>query len=193
MELNFFALDKIDKYPLIKGVVIKPLKVNRDDRGILVETLKSDWPEFFDQNKRPFAQNYFSETPAGVARDEDQWHIHPNKQEDRFVVVKGDIVVPLFDNRPESPTRGQLNLFLMGESNGDQGRYGLLIPKQVLHCFLVVSKTPAIILNYPTSLYDSEEEGRIPFSEVKLKDGSTFSWKKIRNTSVLINKLEGSC
>jgi dTDP-4-dehydrorhamnose 3,5-epimerase len=123
---------------------------------------------------------YFSETQPGVARDEDRWHYHPGGQEDRFGMIKGDIVVALYDDRKESPTYQQLNLFLMGESQKDAGQYLLLIPPQVLHGFVVVSKQPAILINYPTRLYDPKEEQRIPFGEVKLKDGSTFSWEVIR-------------
>ena len=119
-------------------------------------------------------------TESNVARDEDQWHIHPNKQRDRFVVAQGKILVALYDNRKKSSTDGLLNLFLMGELKEDLGYYNLLVPRNVFHCFLVVSKKPAIIMNFPTALYDPKEEGRIKFDQVKLKDGSFFSWNEIR-------------
>lgn len=31
---------------LIEGVVLKPLRLVPDDRGFLMEMLRSDWPEF---------------------------------------------------------------------------------------------------------------------------------------------------
>lgn len=180
MKLDFFTLDKLKTYPLVDGVVVHPLVVNRDDRGTLTEVLKTTWEDIYDAQDRPFAQMYFSETKPGVARDEGQWHYHPGGQEDRFGIIKGDIVVALCDDRKESPTYQRLNLFHMGESQEDDGQYLLLIPHRVLHGFVVVSKQPAILLNYPTRLYDPKEEQRIPFGKVKLKDGSVFSWEVIR-------------
>lgn len=177
--MDFFTLDKKDSFKLIKDVVVHPLKVNRDKRGILVETLKTNWPDLY-KPRWPFAQTYYSITYSNIARDEDRWHVHPKKQVDRFVVVQGNVVFALYDLRKESTTFGLLNLFKMGESNGDQGQYALLVPKNVLHCFLVVSKKTAIILNYPNQIYDQKEEGRIPFNKLKLTDGSFFSWNNIR-------------
>jgi len=176
---RFFTLDKLGKYKLIKDVVIRPLKVNRDPRGILVETLKKSWKDVYGK-KLPFAQNYFSITPSNIARDEKEWHLHPTKQTDRFVIVKGKVVFALFDNREDSSTKGLLNLFLMGELENDKGYYMLLVPQGVLHCFLVVSQKPTLLLNFPDQVYDPEEEGRVPFQKVQLKDGSNFDWNLIR-------------
>lgn len=178
-KIDFFDLSKLGKYKLIQGVIIKPLKVNQDSRGILVETLKTTWEEIYSK-KMPFSQSYFSVTKSNVARDEDQWHLHPKKQIDRFVVVKGKIVLALYDWRKNSKTKGLLNLFLMGELRQNKGYYTLLIPKNVLHCFLVVSKKEAVIINFPSHLYDSKEEGRVKFNQVKLENGNFFSWDKIR-------------
>lgn len=177
--MNFIGLN--NRFELIDDVILLPLKVNRDPRGVLVETLKTTWSEVFS-NTRPFTQNYFSTTESGVARDENLWHLHPTKQEDRFIVISGDIVVAIYDWRKESKTHGVLNLYKMGESNGDNGQFLLLIPKNVLHGFCVVSKKSATLLNYPTTLYDKSEEGRIPHEQVKinLPDGGLFSWKIIR-------------
>lgn len=161
-------------YPLIRDVVVYSLKVNQDERGILVEVLKKDWQRVISE-KRPFAQCYFSITKSGVARDKDRWHHHPEKQEDRFVVIQGEIILALYDWRKNSSTLGLLNLFKM--TGGEP--YLLLIPQNVLHCFKVISKKPAILLNFPTTLYDKQEEERIAFEKVKFSDGSFFSWDKI--------------
>ena len=179
MDFEFFDLSKLGSYKLIKDVVIHPLKVNRDPRGILVETIKKNWSDIYNK-EYPFAQSYFSITKSNVARDENQWHVHPTKQIDRFVVIQGRIVVALYDWRKNSSTFGLLNLFLMGELPKDKGYYNLLVPKNVLHCFLVVSKKPAVILNFPNQIYDPKEEGRTLFNKVKLSDGNYFSWNKIR-------------
>lgn len=176
--MEFLNLKK--QKDIIADVVLYPLKVNRDSRGILVETLKTNWPEVFGQ-ARSFAQSYYSITPPGVTRDEDAWHYHPH-QEDRFIVVQGDIVVAIYDWRKESSTYGRLNLFGMGESEGDDGQYLLLIPKDTLHGFCVISPKSAVLLNFPTFLYNPEEEGRVSHLEVgvKFSDGNPFSWDLVR-------------
>jgi dTDP-4-dehydrorhamnose 3,5-epimerase len=47
---------------------------------------------------------------------------------------------------------------------------------------MVVSKEPAILINFPTGLYNPAEEGRIPYSQVNVKteDGEVFSWDIVR-------------
>lgn len=165
---------------LIEDVILFPLKVNRDKRGILVETLKINWSEIYN-DKRPFTQNYFSTTKPGVARDNDKWHVHKN-QEDRFIVISGNIVVAMFDPRKDKKSYLTLNLFLMGEINGDNGQYLLLIPKNVMHGFVVIGKNPATLLNYPTQLFNPEDEGRVLHKDsgAKFPDGTNFSWDTIR-------------
>jgi dTDP-4-dehydrorhamnose 3,5-epimerase len=157
-----------------------PLKINQDESGVLVETLRVDWKEIYGP-EREFKMQYYSITPSGLARDEDVWHYHPGGQEDRFLVVKGEIVTAIADLRENSPTKGLLNLFYM---KADDAPYILLIPKQTLHGFMVVSKEPATLLNFPTSLYDPKEEMRIPYDEAKIQlhSGKRFSWNHVRET-----------
>jgi dTDP-4-dehydrorhamnose 3,5-epimerase len=188
MKYTFFTLKNLPAnwrgkkhYPLIKEVVVYPLKVNRDSRGILVEVLKTNFKKIYSPRYQ-FSQCYYSVTKPKTARDKDRWHCHPTKQIDRFVVIKGDIVVALYDWRQNSSTYGKLNLFKMGESQGDTGQYTLLVPQNVLHCFKVVSKKEAILLNFPNTLYDAKEEGRIHFKKVKFSDNSFFKWEKVEQS-----------
>lgn len=175
--MELITLLNKDRIKLIKDVLLYPLKINKDESGILVETLRNDWPQIYGEN-RDFAMQYYSITKSGVARDEDVWHYHPTIQEDRFLVVKGDIVVAVADNREDSETKEVLNLFYM-QSQVDP--YMLLIPKKTLHGFMVVSKEDAILLNFPTALYDPKEEGRMSYSQAQVKvNGELFNWDKIR-------------
>jgi len=180
MNLDFFNLKKIDNYSFIHDIKIHPLKVDRDKRGILTEIMKTNWKDIYNKKELPFAQTYYSITKSGVARDERLWHYHPGGQQDRFGVIKGEIVVAIFDRRKKSKTFGKLNLFHLGELPSDKGQYIVLVPKRCLHGFVVVSKTPAILFNFPTRLYDPKEEKRIPMDEVKMEDGKGFSWNRIR-------------
>lgn len=176
--MEFITLKNKDSQKIIKDVIMHPYKVNEDSSGVLVETLRKDWDDVYSDGREFFMQ-YYSETPPGVARDEDVWHYHPTIQDDRFSVVKGEIVVAIADNRNGSPTNGLLNLFYM-QSHKDS--YLLLIPRNTLHGFMVVSKEPAILINFPTGLYNPEEEGRVPYAEarVKLSDGNIFSWELVK-------------
>mgnify|MGYP001563188727 CR=1 FL=1 len=169
-----------NKTNLIDGVILHPLRVNRDESGILSELLKTNWSDIYNE-RYPFAQCYYSVTPPGAVRDKNLWHVHPTKQEDRFVIIKGDAVVAIYDSRKDSPTYGCLNLFAMGEKNGDDGQYMLLIPQRTLHGFAVVSKTEVVLLNFPTTLYDPKEEGRVSHEDAQAKfpDGSIFTWDKV--------------
>lgn len=166
---------------LIEGIELHKLVIHRDDRGLLMETLSTKWDNIINE-LLPFGQTYFSVTNPGFARDEDEWHNHPTKQVDRFVVLQGDVVIAAYDWRKESKTYGLLNLFLMGEVNGDDNQYLLLIPKNVLHSTCNVGKKPLLYLGNPTHVYDPSEEGRVSFSEIdaKLSNGTSFSWQKIR-------------
>lgn len=176
--MEFITLKNKENFKLIKDVLAHPLKVNKDESGILVETLRRDWPVIYGNNREFFMQ-YFSITNSKVARDENVWHYHPTVQEDRFLVASGEIIVAIADKRENSPTNGLLNLFRMDYQIDP---YILLIPKETLHGFMVISKEPAILLNFPTALYNPKEEGRISYEEanIKLPDGSLFSWETVR-------------
>lgn len=173
--------DPFESKSHISGIRVRRLQVNSDDRGNLVETLKVDWADFYDDDLLPFKQTYYSVTRAGVARDEDQWHIHRH-QRDRFVVIDGDLVVGVHDPRPGSETEGLINLFRMGTAQGSDGQYTLMIPERVHHGFVVSPAGRAILTNFPTQLYDPADEGRVSFAEAgaRLADGRPFSWDAVR-------------
>lgn len=175
--MEFITLADKDSINLVKDVLMHPLKVNRDECGMLVETLRTDWKEIYGLG-REFAMQYFSVTKSGIARDETVWHYHPI-QEDRFVVVRGEIIVAVADNRENSKTFGLLSLFHM---KADTDAYMLLIPKGTLHGFLVVSRIPAVLLNFPTLLYNPSEEQRLPYETAKIKnsEGFLFAWDQVR-------------
>lgn len=180
MQLKFLTFN--NQEAIIKDVKLHKLIIHRDQRGMLMEMLREDWKDVFERPQHQFGQSYYSMTNPGFARDEDKWHVHPTKQTDRFIVIKGSAVVALYDGREESNTFQTLNLFLMGEKNGDDNQYLLFIPKRVLHVFCTVGNEPCSLVSYPDHIYDPHEEGRIPFSQanVHFPDGRAFSWDIIR-------------
>src|SRR5574341_1580162 len=128
---------------MIEGIKLKKLKVIPDERGRLMEILRSD-DEFFTK----FGQAYITTAYPGVVK---AWHYH-KKQTDNFVVVKGMMKVALFDARKGSPTFGMVNEFFMGEHNPVL----LQIPPHVYHGFTTISEDEAIVVNVPTEPYNRE-------------------------------------
>ena len=177
-NMEFITLENLDKVKLIRDVALHPYTMHEDASGLLVETLKTNWGDVYGKG-REFFQQYYSETPSNLARDEDLWHYHPTVQDDRFSAVKGEIVVAIADNRKGSETEGLLNLFYI---NARKDPYLVLVPRRTLHGFMVVSKEPAILINFPTGLYNPEEEGRIPYAQAQVKtaSGELFNWNMVR-------------
>lgn len=168
--MNYSYINLDNKKNLIEGVILKKLQVHNDESGSLVETLRQDWDDVYNDGERSFFMQYISKTPSGLARDEDQWHIHKN-QEDRFICVNGKIVTAIFDPRENSKTKGKLNLFVMSPEKEDE-MYMVIIPKNTYHGFMVVSKEKGYLLNFPTQVYNPKDEGRVKNTQ--------FSWQKVR-------------
>jgi len=142
---------------MIHGVRVKPLRVIPDERGRLMEILRSD-DELFIR----FGQLYMTTAYPGVVKG---WHYH-KKQVDNFAVVKGMIKLVLYDQREDSPTRGEVNEFFLGEHNLQL----VQIPNLVLHGFKCAGNEEAIVINCPTELYryDEPDEFRIDPSSMEV-------------------------
>ncbi|MCR4325008.1 MAG: dTDP-4-dehydrorhamnose 3,5-epimerase family protein [Candidatus Curtissbacteria bacterium] len=168
--MNFKYLDTENQEGLIDGVILRKLIIHKDESGSLVETMRRDWQDVLDEKEMPFAMQYMSITPPGLARDENQWHVHKH-QFDRFICASGKIVTAIYDSRENSKTKDKLNLFIMSPQK-DEEMFMVVIPKETYHGFMVVSKENGYLLNFPTKLYNPEDEGRIPNNQ--------FDWNKVR-------------
>jgi dTDP-4-dehydrorhamnose 3,5-epimerase len=129
---------------MISGVRIKELKLIPDERGGLMEMLRSDDDIFIK-----FGQVYITTVYPGVVKG---WHYH-KIQTDNFVAVKGMIKLVLYDDRKDSPTHGEVNEFFIGEKN----RLLVQIPPHVLHGFKGVGLEEAFIINIPTEHYNRDK------------------------------------
>jgi dTDP-4-dehydrorhamnose 3,5-epimerase len=136
---------------MIDGVKTKKLKVIPDERGRLMEILRSD-DELFSK----FGQVYITTVYPGIVK---AWHYH-KKQTDNIAVIKGMAKLVLYDNREDSPTKGETNEFFIGEHNPML----ICVPKLVLHGFKGISNYEAIMLNCPTEVYNykTPDEFRLP-------------------------------
>jgi dTDP-4-dehydrorhamnose 3,5-epimerase len=151
---------------MIEGVRVKPLRMIPDERGRLMELLRAD-----DELFIKFGQVYMTTVYPGVVK---AWHYH-KKQYDNFVAVRGMIKLVLYDAREDSPTRGEINEFFIGDWNPQL----VQIPPGVYHGFKCISETEAIVINIPTEVYDYAQpdeyrldphKGGIPYDWAR-KDG----------------------
>ncbi len=137
---------------MIEGVKVRRLRFIPDERGYLMEMLRSDWEEY-----ERFGQVYVTAAYPGVVK---AWHYH-ELQTDHFVCVHGMAKIVLYDRREDSPTHGELNEFFIGELNPRL----IKIPPSVVHGFKGVGQDVALIVNVPTELYnyDDPDEHRLPY------------------------------
>jgi len=149
---------------LIEGVEVRKLKIVPDERGFLMEMLRNDWPEF-----ERFAQAYVTACYPGVIK---AWHYH-KKQCDHFVCVSGMARTVLCDLRDHSTTRGTVNVFHLGYLNPVL----LKIPPLVYHGFAAEGSGTALIVNFPTELYDYDQpdEYRLPYNDPAIP----YSWEAV--------------
>jgi dTDP-4-dehydrorhamnose 3,5-epimerase len=136
---------------MIEGVKIRKLRLIPDERGYLMEMLRTDWEEY-----EKFGQVYVTAVYPGVVKG---WHYH-KIQSDHFICVQGMAKVVLYDSRESSPTKGEINEFFIGSLNPAM----LKIPPGVMHGFKGISQETTLIVNVPTELYNYQQpdEYRLP-------------------------------
>jgi len=140
---------------MIQDVIVKKLKLLADDRGFLMEILRSD-ESMFDR----FGQCYVTQVMPRIVKG---WHYH-KKQSDHFCCLKGTAKVVLYDGREHSKTYREVNEFILSL----ESPMVVKIPPYVYHGFTAVGDEPAMILNLPTELYHYQEPDEFrenPFSE----------------------------
>jgi dTDP-4-dehydrorhamnose 3,5-epimerase len=129
---------------MIKDVRIKKLKIIPDERGRLMEILRSD-EDIFEK----FGQVYMTTAYPGVVK---AWHFH-KKQDDHFTCISGEMRLALYDGREDSPTYKEVNDFIISPDNPVLVK----IPKSVYHGFKCVSGNEAVVINVPTLPYNYRE------------------------------------
>lgn len=136
---------------MIKGVKVKKLKWIPDERGHLMEILRSD-EELF----KNFGQVYMTTCYAQAIKG---WHYH-RLQTDNMCVVKGMAKIVLYDRREESESNGEINEFFLGEYNP----MVLHIPPEIAHGIKAIGTKEALVINIPDYPYNYEnpDDYRIP-------------------------------
>jgi len=136
---------------MIDGVKTKKLRLIPDERGRLMEILRSDDDLFLK-----FGQVYMTTTYPGVVK---AWHKH-EKQTDNIACLAGMLKLVLYDGRKGSPSHKEINQFYIGVHNPML----IQVPAGIYHGWMCVSEEEAVAVNIPTEMYDYEhpDEQRLP-------------------------------
>lgn len=136
---------------IINGVQVVPLSRIPDERGTVMHMLKKTDPYFTE-----FGEIYFSTVFPGVVK---AWHLH-RIMTLNYVCLHGRINLVIFDDRKESPTRGELMELFLGPDN-----YCLVqIPPGVWNGFKGVGTETAIVANCASHPHSPNEIERMdPF------------------------------
>ncbi len=144
--INSEIVSKID------GVVVLPLKQIEDERGAVLHMLRSDSPLF-----SRFGEIYFSIINPGTVK---AWK-HHRVMTQRFAVPVGRIRLVLFDDRMDSPSKGQVEEIILGRPDS---YYLICIPPVIWYGFKGISEMPALLANCSDIPHDPNESEQLPVS-----------------------------
>ena len=137
---------------MIDGVILTPLRQIFDERGKVMHMLREDSPAF-----SRFGEIYFSCTHPGVVK---AWHLH-KEMTLNYAVIHGEIKFVLFDDRPDSPTRGEIQEIFISPEN-----YMLVtVPPMIWNGFKSRGTTASIVANCSTLPHSADELERRPPSD----------------------------
>ena len=129
---------------MIEGVVITPLKQIFDERGKVMHMLREDSSIF-----SRFGEIYFSCTNPGAIK---AWHLH-KQMTLNYAVIYGEIKCVLYDDRPNSKTRGCVEEYFLSPEN-----YCLVtVPPLIWNGFKGIRQKVSIVANCATIPHDPNE------------------------------------
>jgi dTDP-4-dehydrorhamnose 3,5-epimerase len=129
----------------IDGVEILSPVIHNDHRGRVFEIWngKNDPNSFWE---KPVVYSYVFSIRVNQIKG---WGLHEFK-DDRYTLIKGEVLNVLFDARTDSKTFGMVQKVYLSE----QGNRSLKIPTGVWHCNINISETEAMLVNFPTKVYN---------------------------------------
>ncbi len=129
---------------MIEGVKINNLRIIPDERGAVFKMLSTE-----DSVFQKFGEIYFSMVYPGVVKG---WHLHKTMTLN-YAVPVGMIKLVLYDNRLDSPSRGEIMELFIGEEN-----YQLVtIPPNIWNGFKGIGIKPALVADCSTHPYSDAE------------------------------------
>ncbi len=135
---------------MIDGVSVIPLRRIPDERGTIFHMLRVS-----DAHFQQFGEIYFSSVYTGVVKG---WHRHRDMTLN-YACIWGRVKVALYDDRPASPTRGEVQEVFLGPDD-----YSLVIvPPGVWNGFKGMDEV-SVVANCATLPHDPGRSERLdPF------------------------------
>lgn len=122
---------------MIEGVIITPLQQIFDERGKVMKMLSRE-----DSVFREFGEIYFSTVYPGAIKG---WHIHKHMLLN-YAVLQGHIKFVMYDDRPDSPSRGEIQEVFLGPDS-----YSLVtVPPLIWNGFKGIGTEMALVANCAT-------------------------------------------
>ena len=144
---------------MIEGVKITPLKQIPDERGKIMHMMRVDSDVY-----KSFGEIYFSCVYPGAIKG---WHIH-KEMILNYAVPHGHIKFVLYDDRPKSPTNGEVMEIFLGPDN-----YQLVtVPPMVWNGFKGIGDSMAIVANCSSIVHHADEIMRMDPFDPKIP----YSW-----------------
>jgi dTDP-4-dehydrorhamnose 3,5-epimerase len=135
--------------PTIDGVKTRSTVTHLDHRGSVFEIFEGDM-SFWET---PIVYAYqFSVRP----RQMKGWGLHELKT-DRYTIITGEVLLFLWDDRPDSPTRGVVQKVVLS----DRAVRQVVIPVGVWHLSLNLGADEARLINFPTDVYHHDAPDRL--------------------------------
>lgn len=141
---------RVAKLP--EGVSIKPLKTHVDERGSLFEMFDERWV----WSDAPLTYAYCFTVRPGIVKG---WGYH-EEHEDRYCILQGEMLVVLYDDRPDSSTKGLVAKVPLSHYH----RCLLNIPAGIWHADYNPAMQDVVVVNFPTKPYDhaNPDKYRLP-------------------------------
>lgn len=135
----------------IYGVSVVPLRRIPDERGTIYHMLRRDDPHFIE-----FGEIYFTSIYRRVVKG---WHRH-SAMTLNYACIAGRVKLVLYDDRPDSPTRGALMERFLGPDD-----YALVVIPPGLWVGMKGMTKEAVVANCATVPHDPDDTERLdPFS-----------------------------
>ena len=137
---------------MIDGVKIIKKKQIIDERGKIMHMMRNDDPNF-----TKFGEIYFSYSHPDTIK---AWHLH-KRMTLNYVCVVGKIKLVLFDDRPQSSTKGLLQEIFLTTEN-----YSLVsVPPKVWNGFKSIENKISIVANCSDIPHATEEIERRSYND----------------------------
>ena len=156
-------------YSVFPGVLLTPLAFGSDSRGWLTELFRSDALQAAGMGEAQPVMGYLSMTKPGVVRGP-----HEHRHQTDIIAFAGpsDFEATLWDNRPDSPTLGQQQTLVLGQSRPAT----LIVPPGVVHGYRNVGEVEGWVFSFANRLYKGPGR-KEPVDEIRHEDDPNSPFK----------------